>query len=181
MKYYIIFGIVVIILAAAIAAAFCRKRRFAERQRKIESEAMLELQNNIKRFNGLFQILYDAVYTSNEEATSRILKRWKSQANGMSSLSILIEQLSEVKKQESPSNAGKRLLDQFKKWGIQHDSKGMLLTATYELNRFYIMDEFYENGEQLVVESPGWYWDIGEDIICIEAGIAEMANPKEKE
>lgn len=175
-----IIEMIIVLLAIVVILAFIKKKREVERKKKAEFEVQNELLKNIKKFQGLFQVLDDAIYTSDEELVQRALSRWKKEATKMPYLNHFLNQLSNGNMEVNSLDIGKQLLNRFETWGIHHDFRGKILIATNELNKFYIMDEFYENGEQLMVESPCWYCKVDNNTICIEPGTAIIFNSEEK-
>ncbi|MBQ7917010.1 MAG: hypothetical protein IJ315_09550 [Firmicutes bacterium] len=156
MEWILVLGIVILLAVAALAIGRCNQKKRLEAARK-------ELFENIGRFSGCFQPLYDLNLMSNSEMEKYILDMWKKKVEALPNLEYLFN------KKCSHREEWFQLLDE---WGIKHDERDEILTIAPEHESLYLFSDVYEMGNKAKVMRPAWWYVMNGEKKCLEMGIA---------
>lgn len=174
---FILVGVIVLIVFAMLRKKKMEQERIQTQQlkyQKILSDAQIEFFENIKKFYGLFGCLNEAVIEKDATKAEEMFERWKEMAENLPNFIQVLE----IFCVGDALNRASSLLEQIEKWGVCHDTKGMVLTASDDINKLYIMKAYYADEQKIIVKKVAWYYQKAGKNICIENGIAEIYEEK---
>lgn len=167
-EYMIIF---IFMSAAAIAVVFVIGRLYIKQSRRKERLAREEMLVHMMKFTGYYQVLYDAVMSSDAETTAKILNVWNKRMDKPSHLRIYF--LSIYNSKKGICFAGRKWINILHSWGIMQDPlKEFSISGTNQ--GLYIFDDVYEIGDMAEVITPAWFYGNGTHLKCVEQGAAKV-------